>query len=274
MKFLVFIAICLSLSYGVKLNDITITPNKESLEILLLLDSKFENKIIQQDNSSFSTIILKDLNYNKNKVSTHTELINDIEIFSQNNDVYIVLGEENFALKYTLEALNADNAIKLIIKPQISIVSSILSNNESAKSLEEQISIIKNSSINTMPNDISSKVETWRYMLVVMILFGLIIALIIIKKRMFKRSGNISFPYFREQKLMVSQTINLDMKNKIIILDSKDSSYILFVGQNGSFIIDKMPKFSNNEDFGTFLAKNENKLSYFLNAYERNSIKK
>lgn len=274
MKFLVFIAICLSLSYGVKLNDITITPNKESLEILLLLDSKFENKIIQQDNSSFSTIILKDLNYNKNKVSTHTELINDIEIFSRNNDVYIVLGEENFALKYTLKALNADNAIKLIIKPQTSIVSSILSNNESAKSLEEQISIIKNSSINTMPNDVSSKVETWRYMLVVMILVGLIIALIIIKKRMFKRSGNTNFPYFREQKLMVSQTINLDMKNKIIILDSKDSSYILFVGQNGSFIIDKMPKFSNNEDFGTFLAKNENKLSYFLNAYERNSIKK
>ncbi|RDU64105.1 hypothetical protein [Helicobacter sp. MIT 14-3879] len=260
MKFIVCILFLLSSVFGVILKDVNIKSNQDNLEILLFLDSKFKDKVIRNDTSTFSSIVLKNLIYNKNRINSKTKFVKNIEIFGKGDDVYIVFDENNFNLEYDLEVLNSNDAIKILLKPKESILSSMLSTKP--QSLEDAISSIKEQNNITAP-----KLESWRYISVIIILIILIIALILVKRKTLRKNSNFEFSYFRKPSISVSQSINLDLKNKIIVIDSKDSSYILFVGQSGSFIIDKIERFKE-QDLEKLLENKKNKISYLLKAYE------
>ncbi|MGX2982352.1 hypothetical protein [Helicobacter sp. 23-1045] len=126
------------------------------------------------------------------------------------------------------------------------------------QSLEDSISAIKEQN-----NLLSPKgVDLWRYFAVIAILCALIIALFIIKKRVKSDTAPISI--FRKSPISVAQNIALDAKNKILILDSADANYILFVGATNAFIIDKIPK---ERDSAKLLR--EHKIAHLIKNYEQ-----
>ena len=270
------------------LRDVHIRGDSDFLEILLLLDSPFENRVVKEDSRGFSSIIFKNLNYTKNKLSTKSALIKNIEIFARGNDTYIVLGEADLDLRFEISVLNSPNALKITLKPKVGIAKEMLikeipneiSANQSAdsshfsadssanQSLEDSISAIKAQNQLLTP---SNSIESWRYALVVAILVGLIIALFIAKKRIQNKSTKSEIDFFKKPQIRIMQSINIDMKNKIIILDSKDCSYILFVGQNNAFLIDNIPKTrtdKHSQNLPQIITQKENKIANMLKAYK------
>lgn len=275
------------------LRDVHIKGDKDFLEILLLLDSSFENRVVKEDSKDFSSIIFKNLNYTKNKLATKSQLIKNIEIFARGNDVYVVLGEEDLDLRFELSVLSSPNALKISLKPKVSITQEILikeipneikmessvntgdSSNSSAnigantnQTLEDSINALKAQNELLTP---SNAVESWRYGLVVGILAMLIIALLIIKKRTQNQSPKSLVSYFKKPQITLTQSINIDMKNKIIILDSKDNLYILFVGQHNAFVIDTIVK-NRGENLPQIINDKESKIINMLKAYRQNSV--
>ncbi len=260
------------------LRDVHIKGDKEHLEILLLLDSEFKNRVVKEDSRDFSSIIFKNLNYTKNKLATKSRLIKNIEIFARGEDVYVVLGEENVDLRFDIAVLNSPNALKIAIKPKVTITqemlikeipneirvdsSSVGANQSANQSLEDSINALKAQNQLTTPNN---AIELWRYALVVAILVALIITLLVVKKRTQNQKNPIN--YFKKPQITLTQSINIDMKNKIIILDSKDNTYILFVGQQNAFIIDSIPK-KRAENIPQIITHKENKIVNMLKAYK------
>ena len=266
------------------LRDVNIRGDKDSLEILLLLDKAFENRVVKEDSRGFSSIIFKNLNYTKNKLTTKSQLIKNIEIFARGNDTYVVLGESDIDLRFEISVLNSANAIKIAIKPKIGIAKEMLIKeipNEIAvdssanggtdlgnanQSLEDSINALKAQNQLITP---SNSVESWRYALVIAILLMLIIALFIAKKRVAlqKDAPSSAFPYFQKPQLRITQSIAIDARNRIVVLASKDAEYIIFVGQNGAFLIDKIAK-KQASDLPKIIAHKENKIANLLKAYQ------
>ena len=282
---LIFCALFVNLSAlsaaDANLRDVHIKGNKEKLEILLLLDSAFENRVVKEDSRGFSTIIFKNLNYTKNKLSTKSQLVKNIEIFARGNDVYVVLGEEDLDLRFEVAVLNSANALKIVLKPKVTItqemlikeipndISAVSGANQSAdlsanQSLEDSINALKAQNELLTP---SNAVESWRYALVVAILIALIIVLLIAKKRTQNENPKSLVSYFKKPQITLSQSINIDMKNKIIILDSAQNTYILFVGQHNAFVIDSIAK-KRKEDLPQIITNKEHKIANMLNAYK------
>lgn len=243
---------------SVNLSDVNIKGDKNGLEILFLLDSAFEGRVSKDAGRDFTTLTFNNLNFNKNKLQTKSALIKNIEIFKQNNGVVVVFGEANFDLNFDLSVQNNANAIKVQVTPKASIAGNILADsalnsqnlvsqnlaqnipqNQSspANSLEQSISAIKAQN-NLLPQQ---SVERWRYIAVVAILLALVIALFIIKRRV-KKAQDSAISLFQKSTISVAQSIQIDAKNKILIIESQTASYILFVGVNSAFIIDKIPK--------------------------------
>lgn len=240
------------------LSDVNIKGDKNGLEILFLLDSAFEGRASKNAGRDFTTLTFSNLNFNKNKLQTKSALIKNIEIFKQNDGVVVVFGEANFDLNFDLSVQNSANAIKVQVTPKASIAGNILADsalnsqnltpqnlaqnltqNQSspANSLEQSISAIKAQN-NLLPQQ---SVERWRYIAVVAILLALVIALFIIKRRV-KKAQDSAISLFQKSTISVAQSIQIDAKNKILIIESQTASYILFVGVNSAFIIDKIPK--------------------------------
>lgn len=245
------------------LSDVNIKGDKNGLEILFLLDSAFEGRASKNAGRDFTTLTFNNLNFNKNKLQTKSALIKNIEIFKQNDGVVVVFGEANFDLNFDLSVQNSANAIKVQVTPKASIAGNILADsalnsqnlapqnlaqnltqNQSSpanslepNSLEQSISAIKAQN-NLLPQQ---SVERWRYIAVVAILLALVIALFIIKRRV-KRAQDSAISLFQKSTISVAQSIQIDAKNKILIIESQTASYILFVGVNSAFIIDKIPK--------------------------------
>lgn len=243
------------------LSDVNIKGDKNGLEILFLLDSAFEGRVSKDAGRDFTTLTFNNLNFNKNKLQTKSALIKNIEIFRQNNGVVVVFGEANFDLNFDLTVQNSANAIKVQVTPKASIAGNLLADSAlnsqnltpqnlaqnlpqnsqgnllEPNSLEQSISAIKAQN-NLLPQQ---SVERWRYIAVVAILLILIIALFIIKRRV-KRAQDSAISLFQKSSISVAQSIQIDAKNKILIIESQTASYILFVGVNSAFIIDKIPK--------------------------------
>lgn len=243
------------------LSDVNIKGDKNGLEILFLLDSAFEGRVSKNAGRDFTTLTFNNLNFNKNKLQTKSALIKNIEIFKQNNGVVVVFGEANFDLNFDLSVQNSANAIKVQVTPKASIAGNILADSAlnsqnlapqnlaqnlpqnsqgnplEPNSLEQSISAIKAQN-NLLPQQ---SVERWRYIAVVAILLALVIALFIIKRRV-KRAQDGAISLFQKSTISVAQSIQIDAKNKILIIESQTASYILFVGVNSAFIIDKIPK--------------------------------
>ena len=238
------------------LSDVNIKGDKNGLEILFLLDSAFEGRVSKDAGRDFTTLTFNNLNFNKNKLQTKSALIKNIEIFKQNDGVVVVFGEANFDLNFDLSVQNNANAIKVQVTPKASIAGNILADSalnsqnlapqnlaqnipqsSQGNSLEQSISAIKAQN-NLLPQQ---SVERWRYIAVVAILLTLVIALFIIKRRI-KNAQNSAISLFQKSTISVAQSIQIDAKNKILIIESQSASYILFVGVNSAFIIDKIPK--------------------------------
>lgn len=286
MRFLFCLFIPLFL-YSLGVKDFTITSDDKKIEIIFLLDSAFNSSVSRKSSNTFGAIILENTIFNQKKITEHTNLIKRVEIFQQNDDLYIVFAENDFDLKYSIDVLNSNRILKVVVAKNESIVSNLITNTTAQhEGLESAISAIKNNS-NISNNYITTKspleLETWRYVAVILVLSALLITLIIVKKKM--QIKNKEFSYFKNTNklddtslinlpinngLGVSKIINIDSKNKTVVLDRKEYKYLLFVGEHNSFIIDRIQNDEFDEDisFSKLLEMKEARLPSIIKDYK------
>lgn len=277
------------LLFALGVRDFTIASDDKKIEIIFLLDSTFNNSVSRKYSNTFGAIILENTIFNQKKVIERTKLIKRVEIFQKNNDLYIVFAENDFDLKYSIDVLSSNRILKIIVNQNESIASNLMANTTARQpSLENAISAIKN---NSVPNNyITTKspleLETWRYVAVILVLSTLLIVLIIVKKKMqIKNNDSKEFSYFKKTNksndtslvdissnngVGVSKIINIDLKNKIIVLDGKDYKYLLFIGEHNSFIIDRIQNDEFDEDisFNKLLEMKEARLPSIIKDYK------
>lgn len=255
--------------YSSSIQDLKITQDSSKVDILFTLDSVFNGKIVRKEGDGFSVFIIKNTGYDIQKVSKKTNLIRNIEIFKRDLDVYVVFIGENINLDYDINANSYNNFLKISISHKNKISTDLMKNS----SLENAISAIKDQELNNMGlSSLDSKpntIDNWRYSLVIMILVALIILLIVVKRKIYKRDKLLPFSYFKKPSLNVTQTIPIDSKSKIIIIESKDYKYILFAGEQNSFIIDKLDNKTIDDNLSELLKNDRvHKISHFLKVYE------
>lgn len=277
------------LLFALGIKDFTVASDDKKIEIIFLLDSAFNNSVSRKYSNTFGAIILENTIFNQKKVIERTKLIKRVEIFQKNNDLYIVFAENDFDLKYSIDVLSSNRILKIIVNQNESIASNLMANTTARQpSLENAISAIKN---NSVPNNyITTKspleLETWRYVAVILVLSTLLIVLIIVKKKMqIKNDDSKEFSYFKKTNksndtslvntssnngVGVSKIINIDLKNKIIVLDGKDYKYLLFIGEHNSFIIDRIQNDEFDEDisFNKLLEMKEARLPSIIKDYK------
>lgn len=277
------------LLFALGIKDFTVASDDKKIEIIFLLDSTFNNSVSRKYSNTFGAIILENTIFNQKKVIERTKLIKRVEIFQKNNDLYIVFAENDFDLKYSIDVLSSNRILKIIVNQNESIASNLMANTTARQpSLENAISAIKN---NSVPNNyITTKspleLETWRYVAVILVLSTLLIVLIIVKKKMqIKNDDSKEFSYFKKTNksndtslvntssnngVGVSKIINIDLKNKIIVLDGKDYKYLLFIGEHNSFIIDRIQNDEFDEDisFNKLLEMKEARLPSIIKDYK------
>lgn len=293
MRFLVCLLFTPLFLLPLGIKDLHIASDSEKIEIIFLLDSTFNSSVSREDSDTLGVVVFKNISLNQKKIIEHTKLIKRIEIFQKDSDLYVVFAENDFGLKYSVEVLNSNRILKIIVTKNESISSSLMANTTAKDmSLESAIDAIKNNS-NENNNYITTKspleLETWRYVAVIMVLSTLLIALIIIKRKMRIKDNGKEFSYFKTHKssekdnslvkvsnfdsggVGVSKIINIDLKNKIVVLDGKDYKYLLFVGEHNSFIIDRIQSSEFDDDdisFSELLERKEARLPFVIKDYK------
>ena len=259
MKLIFAFFLTLNALNALTIKDYFINEKDDEVEIVLNLDSNFENKIIKENNFDFSFLILKDIDFDLPKITKQTKLIKQIEIFKKNSDVYMAFIDKN-ATNFNIQAKSDNKNLKILVNLPPSITLNLINNSN----LEDSIQNIKNEALVDSKNQ---NISSWRYMMVIFILLLLLLTLFFIKKRI--KKGSLPF-YIKPPSLNITQTMQIDSKNKILILESKNTKYMLFVGENNSFIMDKIDNQKDIEAKITKMIENNqaNKLSYFLKVYE------
>ena len=257
---LILLAFCSFLN-AIEIKNYSINEIENEVEIILNLDSNFNGKIIKENNSDFSFLKLKNIAFDLPKITKQTSLIKQIEIFKKDADVYVTLIDKN-AKDFDVEAKSENKNLRIKINSSPSITSNLINKSNLNNNLEDSIQNIKNEALINSVN-----ISPWRYGIVILILLLLLLTLFFIKKRI--KKGPLPF-YIKPPSLNITQTMQIDSKNKILILESQNTKYMLFVGENNSFIMDKIDNQKDIEAKITKMIENNqaNKLSYFLKVYE------
>ncbi len=286
------------LLFALGVKDFHISSDSQKIEIIFLLDSTFKSRVSREYTDSFGAVILKGVHFNHKKVIDSTELIKQVEIFQKSDDLYIVFAQSDFGVKYSVNVLNSNRILKVIVTKNESISSDLISSaTATTSSLEGAISAIKsnsdkNNSYITPKSPL--ELETWRYVAVILVLSSLLVALIITKRKMQAKNDNKEFSYFNKQNktkengdnknlvdivdnvntssIGVSKVINIDSNNKIIVINSRDYKYLMFIGEHSSFLIDRISndEFNDIDDisFNKILERKEARLPFMLRDYK------
>lgn len=159
----------------------------------------------------FSDVFYQALKDKNNQVIK--SILGDINLLQKDNDFYIILQDNNLNVEF-------NNANLVITK--LDPINNILNTNQSILS------------------DNSYDVSPTKYISVIAFMIAIILILFLVRKKINKKK-NISNLNYKQARI-------IDSKNKIIIIDYKDKSYILGVNPNGITLIDKIKKQKDEEE--------------------------
>ncbi|WP_024787124.1 MULTISPECIES: flagellar biosynthetic protein FliO [unclassified Lebetimonas] len=223
-KIIILFLACLI--YGANLIDVNFFENKNMLDILFSLDSKFDGKIIKLAQNRFLIKNIKtdnavEKNFNnffvKSVIITPVKNSVEVEIASKNKyNVNVALTPDGYGIRFRIQSL---------------------------KPLQTNLP--------TMPKE---NFSFTRYIVVVTILIILAIILLYLKKRGFSSK----LPALKNDMKVLSQKF-IDAKNKVVLFEYQNKKYLMLIG-NTNILLDvfeknfKAPK--NEAEFDEMLKLN------------------
>ena len=249
------------------LKQIQTYPEQDKLDVLLLLDSAFSGEVgtasVPGDKiAQKMTMISQVTSASKWSKSFQTSPIKKLEIIPHSGNLY--LSVESRKRYYVKPSISKDkNTLRLSFFPADSgIVDSLLqapttlkpasinevfqkpsSQTPQNKATTTQESTLESTSLlDTSKLGLSTQdMDIQKYWYIIASFLLILVVLVYIRKQMRKRTG------LNDSLRVISQS-QIDPKNKVIIIETKEYFYMVLLGDKGNALLDKIPKKANTTD--------------------------
>lgn len=195
----------------------------------------FSNSIFTASPQEFNIqdekiILLKNTKSNqKIKKEFPSSVLKSLEIFSKNNDIYIIPKSK---LPFKIQASKSKDGYTLRIR--FAPIDSI----DNISSIIEKSPSIKPQSLNlTQPSN--TGIKDYQYWLVLIVMIILILIMLFVRKK-FSPINNKTLFNAKSSKLEILSSKNIDANNKILIIGNEKYEYIILLGSKQNILIDKI----------------------------------
>lgn len=246
------LAVVVHICSAATLKQIQAYPEQDKLDVLLLLDSAFSGEVgtasVPGDKiAQKMTMISQVTSARKWSESFQISPIKKLEIIPNGGNLY--LSVESRKRYYVKPSISKDkNTLRLSFFPADSgIVDSLLQTPtmlkpaSMAEVFQKDQSIPEESSLKESPivafsdNLKSHDIDMGKYWYIIAGLVGTLAILLYVRKQVRKSSG------LNDSLKIVSQS-QIDPKNKVIIIETKEYFYMVLLGENGNLLLDKIPR--------------------------------
>lgn len=272
-----------------------IYPRTDRVDIMLSFDAPFTGQISQHRGEGYTAITLGGVDFpEKLEKPLDTDYLRALTMYSDRMGTHIILLTES-QVQITASKTPNDYGLRFRLKAEApppatppkqttqttktSAANEVLSKMNAASS-----SSIKQDTpqAESTPNDLqqSLKQETidpMNFIYISLVLGGLIIVLLSIKKKVNpKQSGWLfgsSVLKSSDGEFKIVAQKQLDIKNRVILLETQGFRYLIIIGASGSFVVDKFPTdshshtvsaHSRDDEFETLLEQNHKQLDHYL----------
>ena len=280
MRSFVFVLLCCVALYGADSNvaGIEFLQKQESVEVLLYLESSYENfpRLTEQD--GYKGVIFPNLQAKSKNQSLKNSFISEVQVFNIQNDLYVIgigdvrvigvnVSKSSNAIKVVLNKVEAPKSEldTLLQTPQtIHKIPSL--EIESSQNTQTPLSQNTSSQVTDSQNPLTFKtdmgIDTWRYVAVLLVMAALVLVLFYVKRYVVAKGGNkagsnrtgakrsfggyfLSFAQKQEvfdpTKIEVISQKNLDSKHRILTIESNGYRYLILIGATSTTLIDRYP---------------------------------
>lgn len=280
MRIFAFVLLCFASLYGADSNvaGIEFSQKQDSVEVLLYLESSYENSPRLTEQDGYKGVIFPNLQAKSKNQSLKNSFISEVQVFNIQNDLYVIgVGDVRVI---GVNVSKSSNAIKVVLNkievpkseldtllqtpqtihkiPNLEIESS---QNTQAPTAQTQFSQNTSSQVADSQNPLAFKtdmgIDTWRYVAVLLVMAALVLVLFYVKRYVVgkgankagsKRSFGGYFSSFAQKqevfdptKIEVVSQKNLDSKHRILTIESNGYRYLILIGATSTTLIDRYP---------------------------------
>ena len=280
MRIFAFVLLCFASLYGADSNvaGIEFSQKQDSVEVLLYLESSYENSPRLTEQDGYKGVIFPNLQAKSKNQSLKNSFISEVQVFNIQNDLYVIgVGDVRVI---GVNVSKSSNAIKVVLNkievpkseldtllqtpqtihkiPNLEIESS---QNTQAPTAQTQLSQNTSSQVADSQNPLAFKtdmgIDTWRYVAVLLVMAALVLVLFYVKRYVVAKGGNKAgakrsfggyFSSFAQKqevfdptKIEVVSQKNLDSKHRILTIESNGYRYLILIGATSTTLIDRYP---------------------------------
>ncbi|WP_236096866.1 flagellar biosynthetic protein FliO [Helicobacter magdeburgensis] len=213
MRIFAFVLLCFVSLYGADSNvaGIEFSQKQDSVEVLLYLESGYENSPRLTEQDGYKGVIFPNLQAKSKNQSLKNSFISEVQVFNIQNDLYVIgVGDVRVI---GVNVSKSSNAIKVVLNkievpkseldtllqtpqtihkiPNLEIESS---QNTQASTAQTQLSQNTSSQAADSQNPLAFKtdmgIDTWRYVAVLLVMAALVLVLFYVKRYVVAKGGN------------------------------------------------------------------------------------
>lgn len=213
MRIFAFVLLCFASLYGADSNvaGIEFSQKQDSVEVLLYLESSYENSPRLTEQDGYKGVIFPNLQAKSKNQSLKNSFISEVQVFNIQNDLYVIgvgdvrvigvnVSKSSNAIKVVLNKIEAPKSeLDTLLQtpqtihkiPNLEIESS---QNTQAPTAQTQLSQNTSSKVADSQNPLAFKtdmgIDTWRYVAVLLVMAALVLVLFYVKRYVVAKGGN------------------------------------------------------------------------------------
>ncbi len=242
--------------FGSKILTYNIYERSDRVDMMLTFDTPYEGKIKQHSNASKIVIKLGDASIEMPKIkSVNSAFVDTITITPMSQETQIIASIANKTKLYVSKTSDAYGLRLRFAKP--------------VASTKKEPQVQENNFMSTLDTKDETEVSM-SYIVVVILLFVAVIVLLILKKKISTggdtRPNWLSLQKESKDNVRVRFQKSIDTKNKVVMLDYGEESYLVVMGTN-NILLDKFEGKSTvkkESQFESMLSDKRESLDSFL----------
>jgi flagellar biogenesis protein FliO len=228
LRAFLFILLLISTLYSAKITEYKVFKKSDSIDLLLILDKKFDGEIYKEfESDKFIKYKITNVNYtHKLQKDVHYQNIKNISITPNDNSIIVAISTKTKLDVSFSRIADSGNGLKFNIK---------------AKTLFEQ------KSIEAMTKQQESQIDYNRYFTVIGIMAVLLVVLVIVKRKLENVNINIPNKKTKAPKVDIIYQKGIDMKTKVSLIQIGSMQYLIMSSPNSYLLLDKFEANSTQE---------------------------
>lgn len=238
--------------FATNLLTYNVYERNDRVDIMLSFDAPYEGNIFQRRTKDRTSIVLNSLNYEQNiNKAINSPIVQELEIEPTQSSLIINLKSSDQIIVSASKAIDGFG-LRIRVTPNADLANIP----QASVKIEQQ-----------RQNSDESVIDT-RYIVVLLVLFGLLLALFVLKKFVLngKKSNSMSWlTKSQNAKVDILYERYLDRQNKVMLLSYENRKFLVLVGTS-NVLLDSFgeDKIQNEEDFATFFEENKKRLGNYL----------